>query len=217
MKKLNKVPSYAINLEKRTDRKINILSEFENRKEFTLTIIPAIEDEVGSYGLWQTIHSIVNLANEECLEYVLICEDDHQFTTSYSASMLYSAIDESLHRDADVLLGSVSWFDQVLQVDKNLFWVDRFNGTQFMIIFQKFYQKILNIDFYKTDIADMKISSLTDGIFVMYPFISVQKEFGYSDVTQKNNEEGRITELYRLRNEKLMHLDKVATFYGLFS
>ncbi|RVT75307.1 glycosyl transferase [Flavobacterium sufflavum] len=217
MKKLNKVPSYAINLEKRTDRKINILSEFENRKEFILTIIPAIEDEVGSYGLWQTIHSIVNLANEECLEYVLICEDDHQFTTSYSASMLYSAIDESLHRDADVLLGSVSWFDQVLQVDKNLFWVDRFNGTQFMIIFQKFYQKILNIDFYKTDIADMKISSLTDAIFVMYPFISVQKEFGYSDVTQKNNEEGRITELYRLRNEKLMHLDKVATFYGLFS
>lgn len=216
MKKQHEIPAYAINLSRRTDRKESILSEFLGRKEFRLTVVPAIAHQIGSFGLWQTIHGIVEQANEAALDYVLICEDDHIFTEDYSAEKLYMAIDKCLRLNADVLLGSVSWFDQVLQVNKQLFWVDRFNGTQFMVIFKKYYQAILDADFQLIDIADMKMSSITDGIFVMYPFVSVQKEFGYSDVTHKNNNEGHVTALFKKRNEKLMHLDKVSEFYGLF-
>lgn len=216
MKEQIEIPTYAINLTRRTDRKESVLSEFLGRKEFRLTVVPAVEHQVGSFGLWRTIYAIVQNANEESLDYVLICEDDHIFTDDYSVEKLYAAIDKCFELKADVLLGSVSWFDQVLQVDKQLFWVDRFNGTQFMLIFKKYYQAMLDVDFQMIDIADMKMSSITDAIFVMYPFVSVQKEFGYSDVTNKNNNEGHVTELFNKRKEKLMHLHKVSEFYGLF-
>ncbi len=214
--KYSQIPTYGINLRKRSERKKSLLAEFMNRKEFSLTIVPAIEHSVGSFGLWQTVHGIVKHANETSLDYILICEDDHIFTEEYDFAQFRLAIDSCIKMEADVLLGSVSWFDQVLQVNKHLFWVDRFNGTQFMLIFKKYYETILNFDFQIHDIIDMKISSVTDSIFVMFPFISVQKEFGYSDVTVKNNDHGHVTELFEKRNTKLMHLAKVSDYYGLF-
>jgi len=206
---------FAINLVKRTDRKTNLLFEFSNRKEFSLTIVPAIEHQVGSFGLWQTICHIIEQADEKGFDKIIICEDDHVFTDAYTPEVLADALRKVIGFHADVLLGGVSWFNQVLQVSDGLFWVDRFNGAQFMVIFRNFYQTILTTDFQVGDNADFKISSLTDEIFVMCPFISFQREFGYSDVTEVNEEPGRITSLFNRRNEKLLQLDKVNRFYAL--
>jgi hypothetical protein len=60
-----------------------------------------------------------------------------------------------------------------------------------MILFKQFYNAILETEFGEYDAADYKIAALTNNIFFIYPFISVQKEFGYSDATTKNNREGR--------------------------
>lgn len=110
----DQIPTYAINLTRRTERKQSLLDEFAGRKEFRLTVVPAIEHKVGSFGLWQSIYGIVHEANEMSLHYVLICEDDHIFTKDYSVEKLYMAIDKSIALNANVLLGSVSWFNQVL-------------------------------------------------------------------------------------------------------
>ncbi|QEC51475.1 glycosyl transferase [Anseongella ginsenosidimutans] len=143
---MGKINTYAINLARRTDRKASLISEFKGRNEFQLTVVPAIAHKVGAIGLWQTICQIIQKVCNDDIDNILICEDDHVFTEAYTSNRLIRAINQSRKYDADILLGGVSWFDQVLQVDKNLFWVDRFTGTQFMLIYRKFYEKILEAD-----------------------------------------------------------------------
>ena len=54
-------------------------------------------------------------------------------------------------------------------------------------------------------------------MFVMYPFISRQREFGYSDITETNNHEGYINELFRSTSKMLDSLNKVKLFYKSIS
>ncbi len=214
---MNTIPTYAINLEKRTDRKANIFAEFNGRSEFTLTIVPAVEHIIGAIGLWSSILTIIQKEKQIGSEYILICEDDHQFTKEYKKESIFGNINKAKNAGADILLGGVSWFGTVLQISEELFWVDCFNATQFMIIFKKFYNKLLESKFTEKDNADFKISSLSDNIMIMYPFISTQKEFGYSDVTKENGEEGRVTTLFTNKMEKLTQLQTVTKFYKLTS
>jgi GR25 family glycosyltransferase involved in LPS biosynthesis len=206
---------FAINLEERTDRKKNIVKQFKGRQEFHLTIVDAIRHPVGAVGLWETIKYIIRDLTSVDDEFVLICEDDHTFTKNYTKDLLEKAIAIAQEKQADVLMGGVSWFTDALQVESNLFWVEKFSGFQFTIVFQKFYDQILNVSFTKEDAADYKISVLTENKFFIFPYISTQKEFGYSDVTPKNNLEGRVTTIFKASEKKLKHLNTVAAFYNL--
>jgi len=95
-----------------------------------------------------------------------------------------------------MLSGGYSWFGNAIQVSERLFWADKFNGMQFTIVFHKFYQSILDADFVESVVTDISLSDITNNKFVMYPFISVQSDFGYSDVTRKNNEIGGMITTY---------------------
>lgn len=125
-----------------------------------MAIVPAIEHPSGAVvGLSQTIQGIVGRASEEDLDYVVFCEDDHAFTSHYSAISLQKAIDDAKRFQADVLLGGVSWFTTCIPVGENLNWVEKFSGMQFTVIFKKFYTKILNTDF----AVDYKVRRLLPG------------------------------------------------------
>lgn len=206
---------FVINLKRRIDRKEHTINQFKNKSEFNLTIVEAIEHQNGAIGLWQTFRKILKNAKQLNEEFIIICEDDHLFTSHYNKEILLKAVEESKRKGADVLLGGVSWFDSVLQIDKGLFWTNRFNATQFTIIYKWFYDKLLEADFTEYDTADIKISSLTDSVMVMYPFISIQKEFGYSDVTSKNGEEGYVENLFENRANNLQQLNTVASYYEI--
>ena len=91
-----------------------------------------------------------------------------------------------------MLLAGVSWYQDAFQISEILFWIEKFTGAQFMIIFRKFFQRIVDTNFSHLDAVDAKIASLYDSIYLTYPFISVQKKFGYSDVTEMNNGSKRI-------------------------
>ena len=206
---MDKINVYAINLVKRADRRSSIVSEFAGREEFRLTIVPAIEHPIGAVGLWQTIRGIVRQGNEEDLEYLIICEDDHRFTSDYTTIGLQNAIAYAIRFQADLLVGGVSWFTTCSPMDKNLHWVEQFNGLQFAVIFKKFYTKILNTDF----AADYKISLLSDQLYFIHPFISVQKDFGYSDVTLKNNAKNRVGDLFKDSANLVEATKQVISFY----
>lgn len=208
------INTYIINLEKRTARKSHSIEQFSKEKQFDVNFIKAFENANGAKGLWQTIvHIIQNVSTNED-DYILICEDDHMFTKNYNAQKLLNFIKEAQKKQADILLGGVSWFEDAVQVPENLFWVDQFTGTQFMIIFKKFYQTILNADFNIGDTADRKICELTNNKFLIYPFISTQKEFGYSDATPFNNNAGYVTEIFEKSSEVLYNIVKVKDFYN---
>lgn len=178
----NMIPTYIINLKERTERLAHICSQFNDRPGFDLQIIEAVNHTVGAVGLWESMLSVIRLAQERNEEFILICEDDHQFTPDYSAEKLQRCISEARLRDADVLLGGIHWFNSMMGVAEDLIWVEKFTGTHFMIVYRKFFSTILAADFLLTDDSDLKISELTDNKFVIFPFIAVQKEFGYSDI-----------------------------------
>ncbi|WP_123844776.1 glycosyltransferase family 25 protein [Chitinophaga lutea] len=209
----NRIKTFVISLKRRTDRRAHIQHEFGQAPEFDCTIVDAFEHAVGAKGLWQTIQYILNeYAVRE--EFVLICEDDHQFTSDYNKDLLFDSITIAMANNADVLSGGVSWLNSAVQVDRHIYWMEKFTGLQFVIIFKKFYAAILTADFSDTDVADHKISSLAISKYVIHPFISTQKEFGYSDVTSRNAVLGRVTELFGKSMQNMLAVSEVQRFYA---
>jgi hypothetical protein len=201
-----RIPTYVINLKERCDRLFHTKHQFSGKPEFEVTVVEAVKNDVGTIGLWQTIIRIVRSAAELKMDYILICEDDHQFTKFYQKEHLIKCIMEANAHSADVLLGGVSSLRSIIPVTQHLFWTERFTGLQFTVIFERFYGKLLSDDRLSDQPADHRISSLTTNKFFIYPFISVQKEFGYSDVTLTNNESGRVTELFDKASETVRYL-----------
>ena len=82
-------------------------------------------------------------------------------------------------------------------------------------MYKKFFQKILNYAFKENDTANRVISQISNNKMVLYPFISRQKEFGYSDITQNNKDNpGLITQLFQQTNAYLSAIHKVSNFYN---
>lgn len=208
-----KIPTFVINLKKRTDRKERIQKEFSGRSEFQINIVSAQEHPVGAIGLWNTIKYIVNDLTDKDDDFILLCEDDHCFTEHYSKEILFNNIRAAKKKSADILSGGVSWFNGAVQLEENLFWVQKFSATQFIVVFRKFFKVILETPFSEGDDADYKISNLSENKFFIYPFISTQKEYGYSDISAKNNQEGYLTDLFAKGSKCLENLRNVSLFY----
>ena len=190
------IPTYIINLEKRKDRRSYIEQEFANKAEFNLTIVKAIEDKIPAVGLYKTLKTILLQAKGNSLPYILICEDDHQFTNYYRKSDFIDAIDDLNRECVDVYLGGVSWFDYAIPVKDEYYWVNSFNGTQFMVIYSRIYDTLLNAEFPETTTIDVWIAQLSNKVYVSVPMLSIQKDFGYSDVTEQNNEFGKVEKYF---------------------
>lgn len=202
-----------VNLPERKDRYNHIVKTFQLRKEFVYNVFPSSPHTTGSFSLWITIKKIIETVDPG-LDFFILCEDDHEFTSHYSFNLLQNCIIEAQELNADILSGGVSWFKTGVQVSKNLFWVEKYSGLQFTIIFKKFYQTIFDATFNEFDQADYKISDLTDKKFVIYPFISTQKDFGYSDVTRRNHEERIVEKLFEDTSERFSLLRKVKDNYS---
>lgn len=207
------IPAKIINLPTRTDRRAHIVKQFKGRTEFNIQVINAHQHKVGALGLWNTIKQVVKEAADNNDDFLLFCEDDHLFTDCYSPEMLQRNIAAAMENGADVLLGGVGWVQSSFAVSSTLYWAETFNATQFTIIFKKFYNQLLDAYFEEDNAADFKMCELSDKIFFIYPFISVQEEFGYSDATMRNNETGRVTDLFYRTAQTLAHLAEVQCFY----
>jgi GR25 family glycosyltransferase involved in LPS biosynthesis len=187
MKEIGSLKTFIINLPSRTDRLAHVKKEFAGRDEFDITIIEAISDKIGNIGLWNTMQKIVRLAKEANDDFILICEDDHQFTTSYNKQFLFNNILEAKKQGAHILSGGISGgFSYALPLTKNRIWLDIYFGNQFIIIYKAFFDIFLNKQFDPDKTVDVTLSLLTMHKMTLFPFISTQKNFGYSDVTQHN-------------------------------
>lgn len=202
------IPVFAANLACRTDRRKSLEHQFEGRTEFELHIVEAIEDSDGAWGLWQTFCSIVEQEKEKGTPYFIFCEDDHVFTSCYEWPVLKECIAEAQHRGADLLSGGMSATEAVVQRTEHLFQVKGFTGMQFTVVFERAYDTILS-DRTRKCILDRHLAEVCPRVFVTYPFISIQQEFGYSDVTANNNQTGRVSKLFEYAQASLKVLTKV--------
>lgn len=201
---------YVPNLPTRTDRRKSICDQFAGRKEFRLDVVTPIQHEVPAYSLWKTFINCVKKAKESNLEYFIFCEDDHIFTSNYSYQTLYDCIEDAKKLGAEILSGGVAWYTDSLQIRPNLFWLDKFNGMQFTIIYSSIYEKLLNVS-EEADgfVLDWKLSEISNKIFCIYPCVSSQKEFGYSDLNESNGKKGVLLEAFGGVENRFHTLDKV--------
>lgn len=208
------IPIFAINLPERTDRKEHILLEFSERKEFELNFVDASRNINSRLGLWQSIVRIVRNAAATNEQFVAICEDDHFFTKNYSPNLLMTEMQLSFQLGADILSGGIGGFGRALKRAFHLYEVDWFWCTQFIVIYSSLFDSILSYDFKEQDTADGVLSELAHKKMVIYPFISEQKDFGYSDVTRSNQENaGKIREHFKRANQMFEYLEQ--TSYNL--
>lgn len=207
------LPVFAVNLKSRNERREHIQKEFDGREEFVLTIVDAEEDQRGAMGLWRTLCKILRSIPADGHDLIVFCEDDHTFTPDYSPDLLLEGIEMGRNLGADIVLGGVSWFSGALQVTNELFWVDRFSGLQFTVIYRKFFSTILDAFFGMKDVADFKIAALSEHKYFLHPFISTQREFGYSDATGNNNVAGHVDSLFR---NSIACADSLAYIAGVY-
>lgn len=200
---------YIPNLPHRTERKESILKEFSDKGVYRITMVVPENHPVPSASLWKTFVKIVAEEDKSGSEYFIFCEDDHIFTSDYSEPLMLENIRQAQELGADLLSGGFSWYDMPIQISNHLFWVKDFTGMQFTVVYRKFYRTILDSDIHGNHTLDLYLSTLSDDILVMSPYISVQKEFGYSDVTSKNNVGGFVSNYFKKRNQTLNLLRKV--------
>jgi len=67
----------------------------------------------------------------------------------------------------------------------------------------------------ESETPDLKFCSLTDNIFLIHPFISIQKEFGYSDATMPNNTPGHVENLFRTADTSIGHVRQIRQHYKI--
>jgi len=204
------IPTYVINLKKRVDRLEHLKNEFKNRSEFDLRIIEACSHKIGAVGLWNSIRKIIELASANGEEVIIICEDDHIFTEHYSKQTLLEYLIRCHVDGVELLCGGIGDFVNAVPRDENRFWIDNFISTQFLVIYQSLFEKILNEPFDESVTADGMFSKITWNKMVCFPFISVQKEFGYSDATLYYNQDNEAVELcFRSATEKFKKVQSV--------
>lgn len=204
------LPVYAINLPKRTERRQHLNEQFMDKDEFSVTYVDAVQHRIGAVGLWESIKKAVRLAIERDEDIIAICEDDHTFTPYYQKDYFIQNLIRAYRQGVELLSGGIGGFGHAVPVGNNRYWIDWFYCTQFIVITKKIFQKILNYKFKFTDTADGVLSKLAGEKQTLFPFISVQKDFGYSDVTHSNNVvRGQIENLFRKSERRLSMIHQV--------
>ncbi len=206
------IPTYIINLKERTDRRKHIVNEFKGRPEFDITMIDACTHEVGAVGLWDSILKVIDIATERNEDTIIICEDDHQFTEHYTKDYLFENCIEAFEKGVDIFLGGIGGCTYAVPVAKNRFWIERFICTQFTILQKDFFPLIRNDQFNLSSTTDGKFSTLTINKMVIFPFVSNQKEFGYSDISKDENRQP-IDTIFEITSTFLEKIQAIYSFY----
>ncbi len=206
------IPTFIINLENRPDRLQNVLNEFSKTSSFDVTVIKAIKHHFGAIGLWQTMRSIIKTALSNDLEFVLICEDDHQFTPDFNDIQFFTDL-KNLPDSVDLILGGLSGIKDFFPVSNRIIWINGFTGMQFTVFFKPFYQTFLDMNLEDGDDIDIIISKFSTNAYCFYPFISTQRDYGYSDVTIKNNREGVVAAYFEKTSGKIEKFLKIYDYF----
>lgn len=206
------IPTYIINLPERKDRLKHILKEYKDRPEFDLEVVEACRHEVGAVGLWNSILKVIDIATEKNEDVIIICEDDHEFTRHYTKDYLFKNLKEAFDKGVDLFLGGIGGCTYAIPVSKNSFWIERFICTQFTILHKDFFPAIKTYQFKLDDTTDGRFSLLTINKMVIFPFISIQKEFGYSDISKDSNRKP-VQTIFEITSSFLERIQRVYSFY----
>jgi len=210
------IPTYVINFPKHIDRRKSVEAEFEGKAEFELHIVEAAKHSIGAVGLWKSITSIIKKVVQKGEDdVIIICEDDHVFTENYQRDKFLEQVMKGAQLGTQILFGGIGGFGKAVPIEFELFWIDKNRCTQFMVIYQPAFDKILNARFTKNDIIDDFLGKTIPNKVVVYPFISRKKEFGNFDAIKGNEKKGQLSKSFDEADLRLKTYERIIKKYRL--
>ncbi|MBW4763336.1 glycosyltransferase [Prevotella melaninogenica] len=210
------IPTYVINLLEHIDRRKSIEVTFKDKKEFEVHLVKAIKHPIGAVGLWKSITGIIKeVVQKDEDDVIIICEDDHVFTENYQRNKFLGQVMRNAQLGTQILFGGIGGFGEAVPIEEGLFWINWNWSTQFMVIYRSAFNKILNARFSKKDVADEFLSKIIPNKVVIHPFISIQREFGYSDITKGNEREGQVGKYFDEADLRLKGYKRIVEKYNI--
>jgi hypothetical protein len=142
-----------------------LMNEFSCKKEFFETEIISTMSFNNPDYIWKLMCEVISKNPDN--DFLIFCTNDFIFSPDFSIEHLDYCIAKTQDFKGDLLLGSTDRLDEVLEVDKSLFWINNFENPKFIIVFKTFFNIITNNNFDNTP-----IQYLTENIFLIYPLLS---------------------------------------------
>lgn len=198
------IPTYIINLKKRSECLNHILNQFEGKPEFNIKVVEACEYKIEEIGLWQSMVKVINIAIHNKDDVIIICNNDHEFTGNYTKEYLFQNIIEANEQGCAILAGGIGSFGHAVPLTVNRMWVNPFQSTQFIVLYKNIFEKILTYKFKKNEATDLVLAQMTSHKMVLYPFISRKRGYCPSDCTTIHNEKpGLVQNMFQKTEERL--------------
>ncbi len=193
---LNKIQTYYINLESRTDRKEHVEKELQKLGINNINRFNAIKMENGALGCSMSHLKCLQLAKEKDYEYIFICEDDITFLNPTLFLMQLNKF-LSTSRIWDVILVAGNNMIPYTPIDNTCIKVSNCQTTTGYIVKREYYDKLItnykegienqikepSKPEYKIDKYWFKLQR-DDNWFLITPLSVIQRE-DYSDIEKK--------------------------------
>jgi hypothetical protein len=153
----------------------HVNEQFSGRKEYRRIGQANIENENTAN---QVIMAVIEEAEAKEYDFIILCKNYHDFPPSYDHSFFERCLLQADRIGANVLLGGATGFVDSVKIIDNLFWIDFFTDSTFVILYKRFYKTLANlVKNNSLHSIERIISDNVNNIMLTYPFISFPREF----------------------------------------
>lgn len=153
----------------------HVKEQFSGRKEYRRIRQANIKDENTAS---QNILAVIEEAEAREYDFIILCKNYHDFPPSYNSKFFENCLLQADSIGANVLLGGATGFVDSVKITDNLFWIDFFTDSTFVIIYKRFYKTLANlVKDHSLQSIERIISDNANNIMLTYPFISFPREF----------------------------------------
>lgn len=182
------IKTYIIsNKDRRPDRYADVTEQFSNRSEFDVQVTQCVFlDDNRRYGLWLSMMNCIADAKENGYDKCILVEDDAYFTDYYNENTFLKCVNYCENNGYDILHGGIyGTSNPIRNTDLPDLWdISWCWSTHFIVIYKDCYDQLLSYNFDLVhDVEDGVLNKLHLKRAVMYPFMVIQKEYGYTDIT----------------------------------
>ncbi|MBE5317738.1 hypothetical protein IM793_01085 [Pedobacter sp. MR2016-19] len=153
----------------------HVKEQFSGRKEYRRIGQANIKDKNTKS---HTILAVIEEAEAKEYDFIILCKNYHDFPPSYNSKFFENCLLQANSIGANVLLGGATGFVDSVKIIDNLFWIDFFADSTFIIIYKRFYKNLASLVRNNSlQSIERIISDNANNIMLTYPFISFPREF----------------------------------------
>ena len=139
---------------------------FHEHKEFDLRFVVA-------HDRWTDFRNIIqHVYQQQEDDVVIICYDDHRFTSDYQVEPFVKQILMCANLGTQLLLGGCGGCANLVPVRHGLYWVDRFEHSSFYAVFRHAFQPILEALPEEGACLEENLSAILANKMLISPFVS---------------------------------------------